>query len=153
MRQNNNNNYKVIEDSFTSKKAAVLSGLTTDMLNYLCRYKIIVPTGLNECCRGKARKFTFSDVLLLKIIAKLLINGVSVLRLRKSISALQKRGKKYEDVLTKKYVITDGQNIYFRDDGVLEIFETGQTAFAFVLELGTVRTELENFIETDKKAG
>jgi len=143
----------VIEETFSTKKAAKLAGITTDMVNYLCRYKIIVPTGRNECCRGKARKFTFSDVLLLRIIAKLLKNGVSVLGLRKGFTALQKRGKKYEDVLTKKYVATDGQNIFFKDEGVLEIFETGQTAFAFVLELESIRTELEQFVENERKAG
>ena len=142
----------VIKEQFTTKQAAFLSGLTTDMVNYLCRYKIIVPTGQNKCRRGKAREFTFSDVLLLRIIAKLLKNGVSVLKLRKGFSALQKRGRRCEDILTKKYVATDGHNIYFKDDGVLEIFETGQTAFAFVLELGSIRTELKDIIYNERKA-
>lgn len=153
MRSNNHDKYSDIADSFSSKQTAALSSLTIDMINYLCRYKIIVPSGRNKCCRGKARKFTFSDVLLLRIIAKLLKNGVSVLRLRKSFSALQKRGNNYGDVLTKKYVATDGQNIFFKDDGVLEIFETGQTAFAFILELESIRTELKNIFENERKAG
>jgi DNA-binding transcriptional MerR regulator len=152
MHTDNQDKYSDITKPFSSKQAAALSGLTTDMVNYIIRYKIITPTGKNKCCRGKARKFTFSDVLLLRVIAKLLKNGVSVLRLRKSILALQKRGGKYKDILTKKYVATDGQNIYFKDDGILQIFETGQTAFAFVLELGSIRAELEDIIENERKA-
>lgn len=150
--QNNHKNKSVITDRFSSKQASKLSGLTSDMVNYLCRYKIIIPTGRNECCRGKARVFLFSDVLLLKIIAKLLKNGVSVLRLRRALSALQERGKNYGDILTKKFITTDGRDIYFKDEDVLEIFETGQTAFAFVLELGTIRTELKKLAENERKA-
>lgn len=142
-------NKKIVE-WYTAKQAAQLSGLTSDMVNYLCRYEIIKPTGSNIRGRGRARRFTFTDVLLLRVVSKLLDNGVSVLRLRKSLSALQKRGKKARDMLSKKYVATDGFNIYFKDNGILEIFESGQTAFAFVLELGTLRKELEKKIGQDK---
>ena len=136
----------------SAKKAAQLAGLTTDMVNYLCRYSIVIPTGSTKRGRGKARRFTFSDVLLLRVIAKLLVNGVSVLRLRKSLAALQKRGKGPQEILSKRYVATDGRKIYFQNDGVLEIFESGQTAFAFVLELGSIRKELTEIIEREQKA-
>lgn len=137
---------------YSTKEAAKLSGLTSDMVNYLCRYSIIIPCGNKKSGRGKAREFLFCDVLLLRVIAKLLNNGISVLRLRKSLVALQKRGKNTEDILSKKYVSTDGKRLYFKNDGVLEIFNSGQTAFAFVLELSSIRKELYNKIKQTRKS-
>lgn len=141
-----------LEKDFPTKDAAKLSGLTIDMVNYLCRYKIVKASGDKKCGRGRARKFVYTDILLLRVIGKLLSNGISVLRLRKSLIALQKRGKNYTDILTKKYVATDGINIYFKDKGVLEIFGTGQIVFAFVLELESIREELIELIEKENSA-
>lgn len=150
MGKNNSENLPVIE-WFNTREAARLSGLSTDMVNYLCRYSIVTPSGDKKRGRGRARKFTFIDVLLLRVIEKLLNKGVSVLKLRKSFTALQKRGKNYQNILSKKYVATDGKKVYFKDKGVLEIFESGQTAFAFVLELKTIIKELTEIIDRQQK--
>lgn len=136
---------------FDVKQTARIVGLTTDMVNYLCRYKIVIPSGCKKRGRGCARKFLYHDVLLLRVLAKLLSNGISVLRLRTSLTALRKRGKKSQEILSKKYVATDGRKIYFKDNGILEIFDSGQTAFAFVLELETIRNELTEIIVRQRK--
>ena len=145
------NAFPTTVDWFAAEKAARHAGLTVDMVNYLCRYGIIKPSACSKRGRGCIRKYTFSDILLLRVVAKLLKNGVSVLRLRKSLIALQKRGKNTHDILSKKYVATDGYNIYFRDNDVLEILESGQMSFAFVLELSAVRKELSEKIKREQK--
>jgi len=140
-----------VVDWFPVGKAAMYSGLTLDMVNYLCRCGIVKPTGCTKRGRGRVRKYTFSDILLLKIIAKLLANGVSVQRLRKSLVGLQKRGGTAQDILKRKYLATDGKNIYLKDNGVLELLTTGQLTFAFVLELENVRNELAQKITYKRK--
>jgi len=133
-------------------KAAKFALLSVDMVNYLCRHEIVIPTGDSKRGRGCIRKYTFSDILLLRVISKLLSNGISVSGLRKSLIAIQKRGETTREILSKKYLATDGKNIYFEDNGVLELLTTGQLAFAFVLELELVRDELSKTIESETLA-
>lgn len=145
------NTFSTTIDWLPAEKAARYAGLTVDMVNYLCRHGIINPSACSKRGRGCVRKYTFSDILLLQVVAKLLKKGVSVLRLRKSLIALQKRGKSTQDVLSKRYVVTDGYDMYFQDNGVLEMLKTGQMSFAFVLELKTVRKELSEKINRERK--
>ncbi|MCR1770514.1 MerR family transcriptional regulator [Burkholderia glumae] len=133
-------------EAFTAKEAARLAGLSLDMLNYLGRYGIAAPSGNERRARGHARRYLYADLLLLRVIARLLENGISVLRLRKALEGLQARLDSTE-LLTKRFVVTDGYNLLLQDGGVTELLETGQLSFAFVLELSNLRTELGTAIE------
>ena len=127
--------------TFTAKEAARIAGLTVDMVNYLCRYGIVVPSGNNRRARGHARRYLYADLLLLRVIARLLENGISVLRLRKALDGLKARQDSAE-LLTKRFVVTDGYNLFLQDGGIAELLETGQLSFAFILELSSLRAEL-----------
>lgn len=138
--------------SFTTKDAARVAGISIDMLNYLCRYGIITPGASTMLGRGRRRKFVFGDLILLRIIARLLEKGVSVLRLRTSLANLQADGRHYVDLLTRRYVATDGADIYVLDKGVWQVLDSRQLTFAFVLELGGVRKEVNSMLRAKKVA-
>ncbi|AJX82056.1 hypothetical protein BG97_1705 [Burkholderia pseudomallei 7894] len=121
------------------------------MLNYLARYGIATASGNDRRARGHARRYLYADLLLLRVIARLLENGISVLRLRKVLEGLKVR-KDASGLLTKRFVVTDGYNLFLQDGGVAELLETGQLSFAFVLELSTLRTELGIAIERQNAA-
>nr|WP_302565310.1 MerR family transcriptional regulator [Burkholderia metallica] len=128
-------------DTFSAKQAATLSGLSFDMINYLGRYGIVNPSGNDRRSRGHARRYLYTDLLLLRIIARLLENGISVLRLRRSLEGLM--AKDGAAALTlRRFVVTDGYNLFFQDSGVVELLESGQLSFAFVLELSSLRNEM-----------
>ncbi|WP_353401985.1 MerR family transcriptional regulator [Duganella hordei] len=142
---------KVVVDWHTAKSAARISGLTEDMVNYLCRHKIVEPTGEKSRGRGNVRKYTYGDVLLLRVVSKLLVQGISVLRLKKSFRSLQRRGVDV-DLTSKKFVATDGVDIYFGSGNILEQLSSGQMAFAFIIELASVRREIGIKIAQEKVA-
>lgn len=130
-------------ESFPAHQAARLAGLSLDMVNYLCRSEIVLPTAGKKRGRGVPRLYSFSDVLLLRVIARLLEHGISVLRLRKSLAGLRARsGDVAADMLTKRFLLIDGHDVFIQDGGLLETLETGQIVFAFVLELNSLRTGL-----------
>jgi DNA-binding transcriptional MerR regulator len=143
---------KIAVEWYDAKAAARIGGLTVDMINYLCRQGIIAPSGGGARGRGTARKYTYADVLLLRVIAKLLEQGISVLRLKRSLAALQKNGGSLQDLVTKRLVATDGYNVYFGRDNVLEMLGSGQMAFAFIIELNALRKEVSATIATFKVA-
>jgi len=136
---------------FEAKDAAKYSGLTMDMINYLCRHKMVIPTAGTKRGRGTKRKYSFADILLLRVMAKLLANGISPLRLKENMLALNKRGIESKGILTTRYVVTDGFSIYFKDHGVIELLESGQMTFAFVLELSKLRDEINANIKSELK--
>jgi len=136
-----------VVDSLEVPAVARIAGLSVHMVNYLCRHGIVEPSAGDRRGRGVRRKYSYADMLLLRVVAKLLNQGTSVLRLKKSLTELQARGRTTQDLVTKKFVATDGHNLYFEDGGILELLDSGQMAFAFVLELGSIRDEVLEKIE------
>ncbi|HEM7879480.1 TPA: MerR family transcriptional regulator [Burkholderia contaminans] len=139
------------KETFTAREAARLAGLSFDMLNYVSRYGIVSPSGNVRRSRGHARRYVYTDLLLLRVIARLLANGISILRLRRALEGLRSR-QGAADLLSKRFVVTDGYNLWAQDGGVAELLETGQLSFAFVLELTSLRTEMSDAISRQSAA-
>lgn len=129
--------------SFEIECAARLSDLSISMVDYLCRTKIVVPT-TGKRGRGRKRKYTFAEVVVLRTISKLLKAGVDVCKLGKAIKALRAYHPEITpDTLPSTYLVTDGRDIFFRSkNGVIECLASGQLAFAFVIEIAAVRKEI-----------
>ena len=129
---------------FTAARAAHVSGLGLPMVNYLCREEIVVPSSSAPRGHGRARRYSFGDLVALRLVARLTAQGVSVLRLRKAMQRL----KKFHPEITlhslpASHLITDGTELYLREKGeAIERLCDGQYAFAFVIELGQLRAEV-----------
>jgi DNA-binding transcriptional MerR regulator len=128
------------------KTAAKVSGLSAHMLNYFCRHGIVEPSGGSRRGRGVARRYSFEDILLLRIIERLLAQGISPLRLKDAIRSIQQRGRSSKELILRKFVATDGCDIFLEDEGVIERLSSGQLAFAFVLKLDALRGEVAEHI-------
>lgn len=134
-----------VKDSFTVAEAALHSDLSLDMVNYLCRQKLLEPSGAPERGRGKPRVYTFGDVVMLRTLARLLQSGISVANLKHGLADLRARHDEITDkTIPSRFLVTDGQHIYFRKkQEVLEALDgSGQFVFAFVVELRQVRNEV-----------
>lgn len=129
-------------DTFTASDAARLSGITRTMLDYLCREGFVQPSASILRGRGKARQFNFDDLVLLKVIARLLRSGVEVRRLAKGLRILRGRlGSASAEGM--KYLVTDGHEVFLRENGSLEsLAQQGQLTFAFLIDLHVCRMEL-----------
>ena len=115
------------------------------MLDYLAREGFIMPSGGGPRGRGNPRRFTFGDLILLKVIARLLSSGIEVRRLSKSLRALQSRFDNPDAIAEKaQYLLSDGTDIYLTEAGGLEALTSNrQLAFAFLVDLGACRREIE----------
>lgn len=129
---------------FPIGRAAKLSGLKPAMVDYLCRQEILVPAIRGRRGRGSPRKYSFGDVVMLRVLARLLLAGVSVSRLKVALKSIRKFHQMIsETTLPAQYLVTDGRNVYLRDrDTLRDLDGTGQTSFLFVLELGHVQREV-----------
>jgi DNA-binding transcriptional MerR regulator len=139
---------------FTAARAARLSGLTQPMVNYLCREDLVTPSC--NCPRGHGvpRHYAFGDVVALRLVARLSKAGVSPLRLKKGLQYLRKFQPEITlTSLPASHLVTDGQDIYLRaGSDALERATDGQFAFAFVIELDHVRSEVARKLTPSKRA-
>lgn len=131
-------------DGYTVAQAEKLAGVPRTMLDYLCRSGVLRPSARPCRGRGHRRLYSFSDLVLLRVIARLLKSGISVLKLSKSFAALRKRHPEFaHERLNGAVLVTDGARIYLRQGAqVIEDLMGGQLGFAFVIELEGVRRDL-----------
>ena len=130
---------------YNVQTVAALAGLTPTMVNYLCRQKLIEPSLSKQRGRGRPLSYGFGDIVMLRVIARLLNSGVSVERVRKAFTALRKHHPAITPTaLPARYLVTDGKTVFLLDgkDQLEELDGRGQMAFAFVLELSTIRDEV-----------
>jgi len=136
-------NNDVVKAYYMSKELAYLTGLTHNMVTYLRRIELLVPLQptnrpqLNRPRYGKARLYTFSDVLLGRSLRKLLDAGVSVKEIQESIRVLRdKLGGVPRDLATARVTIV-GKRIYLAPphEHPVELTGDGQLAFSYMLDL------------------
>lgn len=135
------------DKGFTCRQAARLAGFDNHMMvDYLCRQKLVVPSLRSAPGRGRARLYTFWDVVLLRAINRILSAGIPVARLKKGLSDLQKELKSLtpEEAIIRRFVVTDGHEIMMVEKAgeIVEVTNNGQLAFAFVLDAETARQEV-----------
>ena len=132
------------EGWYGAAQAARLSGLSTVMVNYLCRTHVVEPSCSCKRGHGSARHYSFGDVVALRLIAKLSLTGVQPLRLRTAMQGMRHLHPQITLTnLPARYIVTDGADLYLRNDGdTVERMRDGQMAFAFVVELRQLRAEV-----------
>ena len=125
--------------------ACKAAGITYRQLDYWARTKLVEPTVRGARGSGTQRLYSFRDVLVLKIVKRLLDTGVSLQQIRSSVEHLRTRG--VED-LAEITLMSDGASVYecTSPDEVIDLVQAGQGVFG--IAVGRVWRELENNLAT-----
>jgi DNA-binding transcriptional MerR regulator len=125
---------------FRGPTACSAAGVTYRQLDYWARTGLVEPSVRAASGSGTQRLYSFRDVLLLKIIKRLLDAGVSLQQIRTAISHLRERGT---DDLTQVTLMSDGASVYeCRSAGeVIDLLQGGQGVFG--IAIGGVWREIE----------
>lgn len=138
-------NRKLAIEEFTISEAVKYSELPSTMLDYLCRSDVLVPSVSGCPGRGRPRKYSFGDLVILRVLSKLLERGVAVSRIKRALQQLRTSNTEItRGSLPGRYLVTDGQSVFFANrNGVIENLNAGgQFAFAFVVEVKHVRDDV-----------
>jgi DNA-binding transcriptional MerR regulator len=121
----------------TACKAA---GITYRQLDYWARTGMVEPSVRGATGSGTQRLYGFRDILVLKVVKRLLDTGVSLQQIRVAIQALRKRG--VED-LAQITLMSDGASVYecTSADEVIDLVQGGQGVFG--IAVGRVWREVE----------
>jgi DNA-binding transcriptional MerR regulator len=120
--------------------ACTAAGITYRQLDYWARTGLVEPTVRTAGGSGTQRLYSFRDILLLKVIRRLLDAGVSLQQIRTSVHHLRERGT--ED-LTRVTLMSDGASVYECRSAseVIDLLQGGQGVFG--IAIGGVWREVE----------
>lgn len=120
--------------------ACAVAGITYRQLDYWARTGLVTPGIRDASGSGTQRLYSFRDVLVLKIVKKLLETGVSLHNIRTAVEHLRSRGT---DDLASITLMSDGARIYecTSADEVIDLVQGGQGVFG--IAVGRVVREVE----------
>ncbi|MFB4310379.1 MerR family transcriptional regulator [Actinomadura sp. GTD37] len=120
--------------------ACAAAGITYRQLDYWARTKLVEPGVRAAHGSGSQRLYSFRDILVLKVVKRLLDTGVSLQQIRTAVTHLRDRG--VQD-LAQITLMSDGVSVYecTSADEVVDLLQGGQGVFG--IALGRVWQEVE----------
>lgn len=131
--------------------AARASGISYRQLDYWARTQLVEPTVRGAAGSGSQRLYGFRDILVLKLVKRLLDTGISLQQIRVAVNQLRESGI---NDLAQTTLMSDGASVYLctSNDEVIDLVSRGQGVFG--IAVGKVLREVENsLVELDSIAG
>ncbi len=128
------------EIGYRGATACAAAGISYRQLDYWARTGLVEPTVRNASGSGSQRLYGFRDILVLKIVKRLLDAGVSLQNIRSAVKHLRERG--IED-LARITLMSDGSSIYecTNSEEIFDLLQGGQGVFG--IAVGKVWHEVE----------
>src|SRR3954454_11191178 len=120
--------------------ACKAAGITYRQLDYWARTGLVEPGIRPATGSGTQRLYSFRDILVLKVVKRLLDTGVSLQQIRVAVGHLRDRGV---DDLAQITLMSDGASVYecMSADEVIDLVQGGQGVFG--IAVGRVWREVE----------
>lgn len=112
--------------------ACSAAGITYRQLDYWARTDLVVPTIRSASGSGTQRLYSFKDILVLKVVKRLLDAGVSLQNIRIAVDALRLRGV---DDLAQVTLLSDGTSVFecTSSEEVVDLLRGGQGVFGIAV--------------------
>jgi DNA-binding transcriptional MerR regulator len=131
----------LFEDDLAARPAGVgyrgptacsAAGITYRQLDYWARTGLVEPSVRAAQGSGSQRLYSFRDILVLKVVKRLLDTGISLQQIRAAVTHLRSRGT---DDLAKVTLMSDGVSVYecTSSDEVVDLLQGGQGVFGIAL--------------------
>ena len=133
-----------IEQGFSGKRTAEIVGITYRQLDYWARTDLVRPSLQTAKGSGSRRRYSYRDLLELKVIKNLLDAGIKLESVRGVFSYL--RENLGEDVASANLVISGTTSVLVRSgEEIIDLLQNGQGVLN-VLPLGAVKDEVDSAI-------
>ncbi len=107
------------EQGFSGKRTAEIVGITYRQLDYWARTDLIRPSLADAEGSGSRRKYSYTDLLELKVIKRLLDAGIKLESIREAFSYL--RDQLGEDVASAHLVINGSTAVLVRGEELIDV--------------------------------
>jgi DNA-binding transcriptional MerR regulator len=125
----------VIQDSFSTAEAARLSGLTPRQLDHWARQAFLCPSVQKASGYGSCRRYSFADIVKLRVAARLRGSGVGLARMRRCVEALKRLDAGAGADLGQARLLVIGNRVLWArsDREVVDLLREGQLVLVFSL--------------------
>jgi DNA-binding transcriptional MerR regulator len=129
------------EEGFRGSQVCSVVGITYRQLDYWARTGLLRPSITDAAGSGSQRRYSYGDVVELKVIKRLLDAGLKLKQARQAVECL--RGEFGGDLASAQLVLVESRSVLARSDGELvDLLAGGQGVFN-ILPLSGVLEELD----------
>lgn len=129
------------ETGYSGRQAAQIVGITYRQLDYWARTDLIRPSLVDAAGSGSRRKYSYRDLLELKVVKNLLDAGIRLESVREAFAYL--RDHLGEDVASVNLVISGKQSVLVRTgEEIIDLLREGQGVLN-ILPLAGVKDEVD----------
>lgn len=123
----------VLQDAFSTAEAARLSTLTPRQLDHWARRGFLRPSLEEASGYGSRRRYSFSDIVKLRVAARLRASGVGLARIRHCMDALKRLDSTGQADLGQARLIVLGNRVLWArsDREVVDLVKEGQLVLVF----------------------
>lgn len=140
---------------FAIHEVVVLTGFTKHMLDYLVHEEIFVPTGSQAPGRGRRRRYTYEDVVLLRALRVICHGKGKIKNLKASLASLRNEiGPMTHGQRIDKLLFVEGNELCLRTgtEGGRQL-RTGQMTFGFFVDMRALSADLAAVVSIDRTTG
>ncbi|MHB8506986.1 MAG: MerR family transcriptional regulator, partial [Acidimicrobiales bacterium] len=124
------------EVGFRGPQVCNVVGITYRQLDYWARTNLLRPSISDARGSGSQRRYSYGDLVRLKVIKRLLDAGISLAQARRAIDCLRATG---EDIATANLVIDEGRSVLAHSgEEIIDLLRGGQGVLNIVPLAGVV---------------
>jgi DNA-binding transcriptional MerR regulator len=138
-------------DGFSTTEVERLTGVSSRVLHYWDATRFLSPSLKKAAGSGSRRRYSYADVVAIRVATQLRGAGIPLQGLRRVISFLTKKfpGKDdYTNPLSARYLVSDGRDVFVSDEhGLMSVLhDVGQRRLFHVIHLSGMVKDLEDEI-------
>ena len=140
-----------VEQSFSGRRAAEIVGITYRQLDYWARTDLVRPSVTDAAGSGSRRRYSYQDLLRLKVIKTLLDAGIRLESVREVFAYMQ--DQLGEDITSANLVVSGNRSVLARSgEELIDLVQKGQGVLN-VLPLAGIKDEVDARIVAMPLAG
>jgi DNA-binding transcriptional MerR regulator len=129
-----------VDDGFSGTQAAKVVGITYRQLDYWARTNLIRPSLSDASGSGSRRRYSYKDLLELRVIKTLLDAGIKLESVRDVFDYMREH---VESEIASAHLVINGNSVILaRDDELIDVLAKGQGVLN-VLSLAGVKHEVD----------
>lgn len=129
--------------TYGGHQAADIVGISYRQLDYWARTDLIRPSAADASGSGSRRRYTYKDLLELKVVKKLLDSGIKLASVRDVFAYMREH---VDTEIAAAHIVIDGSSVILCDgDNLVDVLRHGQGVLN-VLPLSGVKDEIDRRI-------
>lgn len=137
------------KESFTTRQASAIAGIPYRTIDHWARTSLIVPSIEEAHGTGTERRYSFNDLVSLRVARELRTAGVSMKSLQEAVRYLRDK-KNFQNPLSETRLVIAGSDVLLVEkcDQLMSVLDKpGQGVFVFMVNLKKTRIEVRKKVE------